>query len=383
MLHFRMSFAALAFAISGPCIANAQLLDTQAEFAVIMDFESGEVLFDKQGDDLMIPASMTKIMTAHVVFERLRTGELSLDDRFTVSENAWAKGGWATGGSTMGLKIGETPTVKDLLRGVIILSGNDACIVLAEGISGSEEAFAREMTDLARRMGLETATFKNASGLNAEGHRISAIDLAKLARAEIETSDDLYSFYSEPEMTWNGIRQTNRNPLLGKMDGVDGLKTGHLSVSGYGLTATAVRDDARRIIVINGLPSSAARAQEAERLMRLAFDAFDTREISADGKRLAELDVWMGNARTVGVKLAEGAMIAAHKRAFANGSTSIVYDGPLEAPIAAGDKIAELVVTLEGKPPVVLPLVATETVARLGFLDKAIEGLARKIEPAT
>ena len=383
MLNFRMIFAALALATSSPCLTHAQLLDTQAEFAVIMDFESGEVLFDKQGDELMIPASMTKIMTAHVVFERLRTGELNLDDRFTVSENAWAKGGWATGGSTMGLKIGETPTVRDLLRGVIILSGNDACIVLAEGISGSEEAFAREMTDLARRMGLKSATFKNASGLNADGHRISAIDLAKLAKAEIETADDLYSFYSEPEMTWNGIRQTNRNPLLGKMTGVDGLKTGHLSISGYGLTATAARDGTRRIIVINGLPSSAARALEAERLMRLAFDAFDTREIAADGKRLADLDVWMGNARTVGVKLSEGAMIAAHKRAFANGTTTIVYDGPLEAPITAGDKVAELVVTLEGKAPVVLPLVATDSIARLGFLDKAIEGLARKIDPET
>jgi D-alanyl-D-alanine carboxypeptidase (penicillin-binding protein 5/6) len=382
MLHFRMTFAALAFTISGSCIAHAQLLDTQAEFAVIMDFDSGEVLFDKQGNDLMIPASMTKIMTAHVVFERLRTGELSLDDRFTVSENAWAKGGWATGGSTMGLKIGETLTVEDLLRGVIILSGNDACIVLAEGISGSEEAFAREMTDLARRMGLASATFKNASGLDDDGHRISAIDLAKLAKAEIETSDDLYRYYSEPEMTWNSIRQFNRNPLLGKMDGVDGLKTGHLSVSGYGLTATAIRNGARRIIVINGLPSSATRALEAERLMRLAFDAFETREITTDDKRLAELDVWMGNARTVGVKLSEGAKIVAHKRAFEMGTTQIVYNGPIEAPIAAGDKVAELIITLEGKDPVTLPLVAIEDVGRLGFLEKAIEGLARKLEPA-
>lgn len=382
MINVRAIITAFSICLFGLGHLSAQLIDTPAEYAVIMDYETGEVLFDKQGSDLMIPASMTKVMTAHVVFERLRTGELTLEDRFTVSENAWEKGGWATGGSTMGLKIGETPTVEDLLRGVIILSGNDACIVLAEGISGSEDAFAREMTALAQKMGLTSATFKNASGLYAEGHRISAIDLAKLAKAEIETASDLYRFYSEPEMTWNGIRQTNRNPLLGKMEGVDGLKTGHLSVSGYGLTATAERDGVRRILVINGLPSSTARAQEAERLMRLAFNAFETREITMSGSRMAELDVWMGTSRTVGVTLGEGATVAAHKRAFANGQTEIVYTGPIEAPIAEGDEIARLVVTLQGKDAISLPLVAIESVDRMGFLDKAIEGLARMIEPA-
>lgn len=360
--------------------AWAQLIDTPADFAVIMDFESGEILYSKNGEDPMIPASMTKMMTAHIVFDRLERGEIDLDDTFTVSENAWRKGGWATGGSTMGLSIGEQVTVKDLLRGVIVLSGNDACIVLAEGLSGSEEAFATEMTELAQSMGLTSAQFKNASGLDAPGHRISAADLARLAQLEIAKFPEYYSYYAEPEMTWNGITQQNRNPLLGRMDGADGLKTGHLSVSGYGLTASAVRDGERRIIVINGLPSSSERAQEAERLMRLAFSAFETREIANADARLAELDVWMGEARTVGVRMANSVSIVAHKRAFETGSTQIVYNGPLEAPITAGDTVAKMVISLDGRDDVEVPLIATESIERLGFLGRAIEGLSRMIE---
>lgn len=363
--------------------AVAQLIDTPAEYAVIMDFESGEILYSKNGEEPMIPASMTKMMTAHVVFDRLERGEIQLDDTFTVSENAWRKGGWATGGSTMGLKIGEQVSVEDLLRGVIVLSGNDACIVLAEGLSGSEEAFAREMTELAHEMGLKSASFKNASGLDADGHRISAADLARMAQLEIAKFPEYYSYYAEPEMSWNGITQQNRNPLLGRMDGADGLKTGHLSVSGYGLTASAVRDGERRIIVINGLPTSAARAQEAERLMRLAFTAFETREVMEPEKRLAELDVWMGNVRTVGVKMAEPLSVIAHKRAFAAGSSEIVYEAPIEAPIAEGEQIASLIITLEGREPIEIPLVATESVERLDFIGKAVEGLSRMIEGGT
>lgn len=376
---FRSSLIASFIALSTMASA-AQIIETDASHAVIMDHETGELLWSKNGDDLMIPASMTKIMTAHVVFDRIERGEITLEDRFPVSENAWRKGGWATGGSTMGLKIGETPTVEDLLRGVIVLSGNDACIVLAEGLAGSEEAFAREMTELAREMGLTSAIFKNASGLDADGHRISAADLARLAQSEIEKFPQYYAYYAQPEMTWNGIRQTNRNPLLGTMDGVDGLKTGHLSISGYGLTASAVRDDQRRILVINGMETSRDRALEAERLMRLAFSAFETRTIKGGDKRLAELHVWMGEQRTVGVRLAESVDVTAHKRAFAKGTTEIIHNSLIEAPITAGDEIAQLVVNIEGKDPITLPLIATDSVARLGFIGKAVEGLSRKME---
>ncbi|MEL7547856.1 MAG: D-alanyl-D-alanine carboxypeptidase family protein [Pseudomonadota bacterium] len=363
--------------------AQAQLIETDAEFAVILDHDSGEVLYSKGGDALMIPASMTKVMTAHIVFERLRTGEIQLDDRFTVSEKAWREGGWATGGSTMGLGIGETPTVEELLRGVIVLSGNDACIVLAEGLSGSEAAFSEDMTELAQSLGLSSATFMNSSGLDAEGHRISAADLARLASLTISEFPQYYELYAEDAYEWNGIRQTNRNPLLGRLDGVDGLKTGHLSVSGYGLVASAQRGGERRIIVVNGLESVQARAQEAERLMRFAFSAFETRTVRRVDQRLADLDVWMGSARTVGVGLKEEIAVTAHKRAFARGQTEIVYDAPLMAPIAAGDHIADLVITLEDKDPVVAPLYASETVDRLDFFGKAVEGLSYMISPGS
>lgn len=379
-----MSFAKLcaaftiALGLSFP--VHAQLIDTQAEYAVIMDYDTEEVLFSKNGEVPMIPASMTKIMTAHVVYDAIENGEISLDDELPVSEKAWREGGWATGGSTMGLKIGETPRVEDLLRGVVILSGNDACIVLAEGLAGTEDAFAGRMTDLAKSMGLESASFKNASGLNAEGHVISAADLARLARMEIDKFPQYYKYYSEKEMAWNGITQGNRNPLLYTMDGADGLKTGHLEASGYGLTASVVRDGERRILVINGLPSSQARAEEAERLMRLAFTAFDTKTIEPRDEPIAKLPVWNGKTRTVGVKLNAPLRVAGHKRAFDGAKTEIVYDGPITAPVEAGAQIATLVITMDGKDqPVSAPLIATESVASLDFLGRAVEGLSLKM----
>ena len=360
--------------------ATAQLIDSEASHAVILDHETGEVLWEKNGDELMIPASMTKMMTAHLVFDRVKSGELEFDQTFTVSENAWRKGGWASGGSTMGLAVGDEPTVAELLRGVIILSGNDACIVLAEGISGSEAAFAREMTALAREMGLESATFENSTGLNDENHRITPVDLARLASATIREHPEFYPLYEQPEYEWRGISQPNRNPLLGRMAGVDGLKTGHLEASGYGLTASGVEDGVRRIIVINGMESEAARAQEAERLMRLAFSAFDTREIDPERLDLPALDVWMGASRRVTITLEDGARLTAHKRAFPDAKAEVVYQGPLEAPIETGEEVARLVVTLEGETRLDLPLVAAEDVERIGFVGKVLEGLRLKVE---
>ncbi|MEQ9317153.1 MAG: D-alanyl-D-alanine carboxypeptidase family protein [Henriciella sp.] len=379
-MNFTRFALPIALAIGMAMTASAQLIDTEAEYAVIMDYETQDILFSKKGEEAMIPASMTKIMTAHVVYEAIENGEITLEDTLPVSERAWREGGWATGGSTMGLKIDETPTVENLLRGVIILSGNDACIVLAEGLAGTEAAFARRMTDLAQEMGLKSASFKNASGLHAEDHVISAADLARLARMEIDKFPQYYAYYSEKEMTWNGITQGNRNPLLYSMDGADGLKTGHLEISGYGLTASAVRDGKRRILVINGLDSSQARADEAERLMRLAFTAFDTKTIEPGEEPLASLPVWNGEARQVGVKLEQPVRVAGHKTAFTSAKMEVVYDGPITAPVKAGDQIASLSITMDGKDaPIIAPLVATEDVAKLGFLGRAVEGLSLKL----
>lgn len=363
-----------------PVFAHAQILETEADYAVIMDHETGEILWAKDGETPMVPASMTKMMTAYFVFDLIEQGEITLQDELEVSADAWRRGGFPSGTSTMGLRPKERPTVEQLLHGLIIMSGNDACIVLAEGIAGSEEAFARQMTERAHELGLSTVNFVNATGLEGNGHVVSSSDLARLAKLIIDDFPQYYSWYSKDEYTWGQYTQANRNPLLGTMDGADGLKTGHLDESGYGLTASAVRDGKRRIIVLNGMPSKQARAQEAERLMRLAFSAFETRTIKAGDARLAELDVWMGDRRTVGVRLAQSADVTAHKRAFSKGKSEVVYNSLIEAPISVGDQLATLVVTIEGKDPIELPLVATEDVARLGFVGKAIEGLSRMMD---
>ena len=363
-----------------PVSAPAQIIGTEAEYAVIMDHETGDILWSKSGDTPMIPASMTKMMTAYFVFDLIDQGEITLQDEMVVSADAWRRGGFPSGTSTMGLRPKERPTVEQLLHGVIIMSGNDACIVLAEGIAGSEEAFARQMTDRAHELGLTSVNFVNSTGLEGEGHVASAADLARLARLTIENYPQYYDWYDDPEYTWGAYTQANRNPLLGTMDGADGLKTGHLSASGYGLTGSAVRDGKRRIIVLNGTESKQARAQEAERLMRMAFTAFETRTIEAGDNRLAELDVWMGERRQVGVRLADSIDVTAHKRAFAKGKSEIVHDRLIEAPISLGDQIATLVVTIEGKEPIELPLVAAEDVPRLGFVGRAIEGLSRMLD---
>jgi D-alanyl-D-alanine carboxypeptidase (penicillin-binding protein 5/6) len=379
MSAWRRSLALLPLLLF-PMSATAQIIGTEAEYAVIMDHESGEILWSKNGDEPMIPASMTKMMTAYFVFDLIDQGEITLQDEMVVSEDAWRRGGFPSGTSTMGLRPKERPTVEQLLHGVIIMSGNDACIVLAEGIAGSEAAFAQQMTDRAHELGLTSVNFVNSTGLEGEGHVASAADLAELARLTIENYPQYYDWYDDPEYTWGAYTQANRNPLLGTMQGADGLKTGHLSASGYGLTGSAVRDGKRRIIVLNGTESKAARAQEAERLMRMAFTAFETRTIEAGDARLAELDVWMGERRTVGVRLQESLDVTAHKRAFTRGKSEIVHDRLIEAPIAAGDQIATLVVTIEGKDPIELPLVAAEDVPRLGFIGKAIEGLSRMMD---
>ena len=358
---------------------DESLIKTDATHAVIMDFDSGAILYSKNGEDLMIPASMTKMMTVQVIFNRLASGELSLSDTFRTSENAWRKGGFSSGGSTMGLAINDEPSVEELLRGIIVLSGNDACIVVAEGISGTEELFAEEMTAVAREMGLSSASFKNATGLDQDGHRISAIDLAKLARAQISQFPDYYAFYNEQSYEWNGIRQSNRNPLLGRVNGVDGLKTGHLSVSGYGVTLSGERDDVRRIIVLNGLESNARRAQESDRMFRIAFTAFETRTFDRTDEPLADLPVWLGLQRTVPVAAKFPITLSAHKRAFQDMKTEIVYNGPLQAPLAAGTEIGSVVITLAGQPPISTPLITMSKVDELGFMGRVFEGLSRMI----
>lgn len=378
MPHLRFTiFLFLLGLLPAQAQINDTLIQTDAEYAVIMDYDTGNVLYAKNGDTPMIPASMTKMMTVQVIFNRLASGELSLSDQFKTSENAWRKGGFASGGSTMGLAIGDEPTIAELLRGIIVLSGNDACIVVAEGLSGTEEFFAEEMTAVARELGLSSATFKNSTGLDQDEHRISAVDLAKLARIQIEQFPDYYAFYNETSYEWNGIKQRNRNPLLGRVDGVDGLKTGHLSVSGYGVTISGEQDGKRRIIVLNGLESQARRAQESDRMFRIAFTAFETKDIDKTGEPLADLPVWLGVQRSVPVTMKAPVQISGHKRALQDVTTEIVYNGPLEAPIAKGTEIGQLVFNIPGQQPVSTPLVTMSKVDELGLMGRVFEGLNR------
>ncbi len=372
----RRMLIAVLLILATPAALAQGAFETEASHAVIMDHETGEILFSKNGSEPMAPSSMSKLMTALMVFEALERGELSLDDTLPVSEEAWRRGGAASGSSTMFLEVNSRVSVENLLRGIIVQSGNDACIVMAEALGGTEANFADMMTERAHELGLESANFTNATGWPDEDHVISAADLARLARHIIETHPQFYDLYNETEFTYNGIRQYNRNPLLGVFDGADGLKTGHTSVAGYGLTASAVRDGERRIVVFNGMDSQAARADEAERLMRAAFSQFEVREIVSAGRVVGEAEVYLGQADAAPLRTAQGLTLGGHRRDLDTVRAEIVYDGPLRAPVAEGDPVGRLEVRLPDGRTRSVDLVAGADVERLGALGRAGAALA-------
>lgn len=353
----------------------ALAMETIARQAFMMDFDTGVVLFEKNAREPMPTASMSKMMTAHLVFDRLKKGKLKLDDTFVVSENAWRIGGAKSGGSTMFLEPGERVTVEDLLRGVIIQSGNDASIVLAEGISGSEEAFAEELTGMAKDIGLSDSTFRNASGLPDPEHHMTARDLAYLAKHTIEAFPEYYPYYAEIEFMHNGIKQGNRNPLLYRSIGADGLKTGHTEASGFGLTASAVRGDRRLILVLNGLPSMNSRGEEAERLLDYGFRSFENRRLFKAGEEVGRAEVWYGEAGYVPLVSASDIIVTVPRAATSDVSASVVYSGPIPAPIQKGAALGALQIKSEtsGELDVIeRPLVAGADVGRLGIFGRAV-----------
>ena len=278
----------------------------------------------------------------------------------------------------MFLEVGSKASVRDLLKGVIVQSGNDACIVLAEGMAGSEDAFAQRMTERARSMGLETATFRNATGWPHPEHEISALDLARLAQKQIETFPEYYPLYSERSFTWNDIKQINRNPLLGRVTGADGMKTGSTEASGFGLVGSAKRGDDRRIIVINGLGDASARRSVATSLMEAAFSQFRVYDLHASGDELGEIDVYMGKAPKVGVALTQDIKKGLPVTDRKNVKSEIVYTNA-KAPIAKGDVVAELKIMLPGRPDETYDLVATADVKRKGLFSRAWTGLLANI----
>ena len=369
----RLVLLSSAALLSAGHLAGAQEFETAAPHAVIMDAGTGEILFQKGADRPMAPASMTKIMTASLVFDRIRDGSITPDTMFKVSEEAWRKGG-----SKMFVELGSEISVRDLLKGVIIQSGNDACIVLAEGIAGSETAFADMMTARARELGLTSATFLNATGWPADGHEISAQDLAVLARYTIQNYPEFYNLYSETSFTWNGIKQANRNPLLGKFTGADGLKTGHTEISKYGLVGSAKRGDDRRIIVANGLESKADRASESLRLMRAAFDSFKVYSLYDSGAAVTSAPVFMGEANEISLITGEAVDVGLYRPLRRTMTVRAEFDGPIAAPISKGDQVGSLVVSVQGRKDERFALLADEDVERKGAFGRAMASLKSK-----
>ena len=277
---------------------------TAAPTAILIEAESGTVLFEKNADQLVAPASLAKLMTAETVFNEVKEGNIKLDEEFIVSEDAWRKGGAPSGGSTMFAPIHSRIKVSDLLQGAIIQSGNDACIALAEGIAGNEDSFVRLMNGRARELGMTESNFTNSTGLPDPDQRVTVRELAKLARHIIYTYPEFYKWYSEKEFTWNKIRQQNRNPLLAMNIGADGLKTGFTNEAGYGLVGSAVQNDMRLIVVVNGLKTANDRADEARRLLNFGFNGFESRVLFDEGQRVGEARVFGGKERYVAARVA-------------------------------------------------------------------------------
>lgn len=349
-------------------------LETKASHLFIYDATSKTPLFCQRCDEPMPPASMSKLMTIYVVMEKLKAGQIKPDTLLTVSENAWRNGAQSDG-SHMFLELGSKVRVIDLIQGVIIVSANDACITLAEGLSGSEAAFVAEMNARARALGLTSARFQNVSGLPHPDHRISARDLALLADRIITEFPDTYKFYSSRTFTFNNHTQENRNPLLGAFPGADGVKTGHTDESGYGLIGSAVQNGQRRIVVFNGLPSKAARASEARQLMEAAFAQFKNYLLFSAGAKVAEAEVFMGAAGTVPLVAPKDISAVLHASARPTMKVRVVFDTPVAAPVAKGQAIGRLEISATGTDTRVFPLAAGEAVKRKGAFARALGAL--------
>ncbi len=356
--------------------AGAQNFDSKSPFAILVDGASGTVLYEKNADELMAPASMAKLMLVEYVFHQLKNGQLNMTDEFVVSESAWRRGGASSGGSTMFAKLDSSVSLADLLRGIIIQSGNDACIVIAEGLSGSEIAFSDVMNDRAAEIGLKNSTFRNSTGLPDPDQRVTARDLAILARRIIIDYPEYYPIFAEPEFEWNGINQRNRNPLLRDGIGADGLKTGFTAESGYGLVGSAVSNNQRLIVVVNGLETSRQRASEAQKLLNWGFRTFRTITLFEEDEVVALASVFGGEKGRVELK-ADGpvrVMVARANSASLKGRA--VYTGPIEAPVAAGKKVGALKIFQEDRLIQETPLYTAEDIGEGELHQRALDAIS-------
>ncbi|MCO6416252.1 D-alanyl-D-alanine carboxypeptidase [Siccirubricoccus sp. KC 17139] len=347
--------------------ANTPLgpLDTQAKQALVIDYDTDAVLLEKNADERMPPSSMSKLMTMYLVFERLKQGRLTMSQELPVSERAWRMGG-----SKMFVQIGTTVPVEALIRGVIVQSGNDACVVLAEAISGSEQQFAEELNAKAREIGLTDSNFRNATGWPDPEHRMTCRDLARLAKRLIADFPDYYRVYNERSFRWNDITQENRNPTLARVPGADGLKTGHTEEAGYGLTASAKRGERRLILVFNGLTSMRARAEESERLLEWGFREFENVVLFRAQDVIEEVPVHLGERSTVPLVGGRDVVVTLPRQWRRNLQARLRYDAPVAAPVLKGTELGRLEVSGQGVPPMSLPLMAGADVDKLGLVAR-------------
>ncbi len=384
MRIFLRTLCAASVLIFAAGVAAAQTFETKARAAYVFDQTTGTVLMQKNADEPLPPASMSKLMTIYLAFEAIADGRFTVDTVLPVSAHAAS-----FGGSTMFLDTTDRVTVEDLLRGVIVLSGNDASVVLAEGLAGTEGAFAQMMTSRARELGMNNANFLNASGWPAQGHVMSVRDLGILADRLITDFPTFYPLFAEESFAFDGrapANTQNRNPLLSLNIGADGLKTGHTQEAGYGLVGSAKQGDRRIIFVVTGLDSAAARADEAERLVNWAFRQFAQKDVAKSGTRIADADVWMGELDSVGLTVAEDVSMLVPVTNQGKVDAEAVFNDPIEAPVTAGQQLGELVIALEGLPERRVPLVAESDVPRGGFavrMRTAVQVVLDKINAAT
>ena len=350
-----------------------------APHAILIDAENGSVLFERDADRMIFPASLAKLMTAEYVFNEIKEGRLKLTDEFMVSENAWRRGGAPSHGSTMFAAIYSKVPVDDLIHAMLIQSANDACIVLAEGLAGNEADFGAKLTARARTIGLEKSVFTNSNGLPDPGEQVTTRELAVLARHIIRTYPDFYKLFSQPDFTWNKIRQQNRNPLLGSMTGADGLKTGYTREAGYGLVGSAVQNGLRLIVVVNGINTDKERADEAKRLLEWGFRNFEQRVLFAEGQTIGAAKVFGGASSRVSL-VADGVVrVMLPKTGPDKLIARIVYQGPVPAPVTEGTRIGNVKVWRNDNLILSMPLKAAESVGKGNMPQRAFDAVTEMI----
>jgi D-alanyl-D-alanine carboxypeptidase (penicillin-binding protein 5/6) len=346
--------------------AKALSYESQAKFAVLMDANTGEVLYEKQAHASMVPSSMTKLMTLYILFDQLKNKRVTLQTPVTISEKAWR-----TGGSKTFIALGSQVTIEDLMRGIVIQSGNDATVAIAEALAGSEEIFSQHMNETAKKLGMQNSHFKNSSGLPEEGHVSTAYDLAVLSHHLIHDFPEYHHYFSETEFTYHGIRQHNRNPLLGGNLGVDGLKTGHTEEAGYGIVLSAQKDGRSLVATINGLSSQAARAQEAERILTFGFTNFKNVTLYQKGQAITSVPVWMGEEDKAELVFANDVTLLLPIYDKSPREISITYNKPLSAPLVPGTVYAALNLSFSNNRTETVPLTVAKPMEKAGFFRRA------------